>query len=161
MSTIREPGLDLLGATRALPGGSLVEVPADSPPSAVATRILLVDDDPSFVEMLQTALLDYDDFEVVGTALNGREAYERAVELKPALILMDVSMPLLDGVEATRLMQNLPDPPTVVLITGEEVEASDAAAYEAGAAAYLRKSDDLPMLIGVIVAVSRLAALPA
>ena len=111
--------------------------------------------------MLEAALLEHDDFTVVGTAENGREAYERAVELKPSLVLMDVSMPLLDGVGATRLMQKLPDPPTVVLITGEQVEASDAAAYEAGAAAYLRKSDDLPMLIGVIVAVSRLAALPA
>jgi DNA-binding NarL/FixJ family response regulator len=131
------------------------------PPSAVATRILIVDDDPSFVEMLETALLEHDDFTVVGTAENGREAYERAVELKPSVVLMDVSMPLLDGVGATRLMQRLPDPPTVVLITGEQVEASDSAAYEAGAAAYLRKSDDLPMLIGVIVAVSRLAALPA
>jgi hypothetical protein len=43
-------------------------------------------------------------------------------------------------------------------ITGEETEAIDAAAYEAGAAAYLRKCEDLPMLLGVIVAVSRLAA---
>jgi CheY-like chemotaxis protein len=71
---------------------------------------------------------------------------------------MDVSMPVVDGVEATRLIQGLDDPPAVVLITGEAAEATDAAAYEAGAAAYLRKSEDLPMLVGVIVALSRLAA---
>jgi DNA-binding NarL/FixJ family response regulator len=135
-------------------------VPADLPPSAL-TRILIVDDDQFFVEVLRTALLDHDDFEVVGTARNGQEAYDLAVELKPSVVLMDVSMPLLDGVEATRLIHGLPNPPAVVLITGDESEAADAAAYEAGAAAYLRKSEDLPMLVGVIVAVSRLAAAPA
>jgi DNA-binding NarL/FixJ family response regulator len=134
-------------------------VPADLPLSA-PTRILIVDDDAFFVEMLRTALLDRDDFVVVGTACNGREAYDLAAELKPSVVLMDVSMPVLDGVEATRLIHGLDDPPTVVLITGEETEATDAAAYEAGAAAYLRKSEDLPMLVGVIVAVSRLAAAP-
>jgi DNA-binding NarL/FixJ family response regulator len=135
-------------------------VPADLPQSAL-TRILIVDDDPSFVEMLRTALLDHDDFDVVGTARNGQEAYDLAVELKPSAVLMDVSMPVLDGVEATRLIHGMDDPPAVVLITGEETEATDAAVYEAGAAAYLRKSEDLPMLVGVIVAVSRLAATPA
>jgi two-component system, NarL family, response regulator EvgA len=130
------------------------------PPSA-PTRILIADDDPSFVEMLRTALLAHEDFEVVGTAGNGQEAYDCAVELKPSVVLMDVSMPVLDGVEATRLIHLLDDPPAVVLITGEEAKATDAAAYEAGAAAYLRKSEDLPLLVGVIVAVSRLAAAPA
>jgi DNA-binding NarL/FixJ family response regulator len=130
------------------------------PPSAL-TRILIVDDDPFFVEMLRTALLDHDDFEVVGTAQNGQEAYDLAVELKPSVVLMDMSMPLLGGVEATCLIHGLDDPPAVVLITGEDIEATDTAAYEAGAAAYLRKSEDLPMLVGVIVAVSRLAAAPA
>ena len=135
-------------------------MPADLPPSAL-TRILIVDDDPVFVEMLRTALLEHDDFEVVGTARNGQEAYELAVELKPSVVLMDVSMPVVDGVEATRLIHSLDDPPAVVLITGEDTEAIDTAAYEAGAAAYLRKSEDLPVLVGVIVAVSRLAAAPA
>src|SRR5262245_10739196 len=111
--------------------------------------------------MLRTALLDYEDFEVVGAACNGREAYDLAVQLRPSVVLMDVSMPVLNGVDATRLIKGMDDPPAVVLITGEETEATDAAAYEAGAAAYLRKSEDLPMLVGVIVAVSRLAAVPA
>jgi two-component system nitrate/nitrite response regulator NarL len=135
-------------------------VPADLPQSAL-TRILIADDDPSFVEMLRTALLDHEDFDVVGTASNGQEAYDCVVELKPSVVLMDVSMPVLDGVEATHLIHRLEDPPAVVLITGEETKATDAAAYEAGAAAYLRKSEDLLMLVGVIVAVSRLAATPA
>jgi DNA-binding NarL/FixJ family response regulator len=135
-------------------------VSADLPPSA-RTRILIADDDARFVEMLRTALLAHDDFEVVGTARNGREAYESAIQLNPSVVLMDVSMPVLGGVEATCLIHALPDPPAVVLITGEDSEATDAAAYEAGAAAYLRKSPDLPMLVGVIIAVSRLATAPA
>ena len=135
-------------------------MPADLPPSA-PTRILIADDDTAFMEMLRTALLDHEEFEVVGVARNGQEAYDRAVELKPSVVLMDVSMPVLNGIEATRLLHGLDDPPTVVLITGEEAEATDAAAYEAGAAAYLRKSEDLPFLIRVIVAVSRLTATPA
>jgi DNA-binding NarL/FixJ family response regulator len=134
-----------------------VYVPAALPPF-VPTRILIADDDAFFVEMLRTALLAHEDFEVVGTARNGQEAYDYAVELKPSVVLMDVSMPMVDGVQATRLIQGLDDPPAVVLITGEATEATDAAAYEAGAAAYLRKSEDLPMLVGVIVALSRLAA---
>jgi DNA-binding NarL/FixJ family response regulator len=137
-----------------------VEVPADLPQSAL-TRILIADDDALFVEVLRSALVDHGSFEVVGTAGNGQEAYDLSVELKPSVVLMDVSMPVLDGVEATRLIHRLDDPPAVVLITGEETGATDAAAYEAGAAAYLRKSEDLPMLVGVIVAVSRLAAAPA
>jgi DNA-binding NarL/FixJ family response regulator len=132
-------------------------VPAALSPSAL-TRILIADDDAFFVEMLRTALLVHEDFEVVGTACNGQEAYDRAVSLKPSIVLMDVSMPVLDGIEATRLIQGLDDPPTVVLITGEAAEAKDTAAYEAGAAAYLRKSKDLAMLVAVIVAISRLAA---
>lgn len=135
-------------------------VPADLPPSA-PTRILIADDDASFVEMLRTALLDHEDFEVVGVVGNGQDAYDHAVQLRPSVVLMDVSMPVLDGVEATRRIQSLDDPPAVVLITGEATEATDAAAYEAGAAAYLRKSEDLPMLVSVIVAVSRLAGAPA
>jgi DNA-binding NarL/FixJ family response regulator len=134
-------------------------VPADLQLCA-PTRIVIADDDVFFVEMLRTALLAHEDFEVVGTASNGQEAYDHAVELKPSVVLMDVSMPVLDGVRATRLIHSLVDPPAVVLITGEATEATDVAAYDAGAAAYLRKSEDLPMLVSVIVAVSRLAAAP-
>jgi CheY-like chemotaxis protein len=130
------------------------------PPPLDPTRIVIVDDDRVFVEMLHTALSEHDAFDVVGIAANGEEAMERVEELKPSLVLMDVTMPVLDGVEATRQMQELPEPPSVVLITGEDHDA-DTAAYEAGAVAYLRKTDDLPLLISVIVAVSRLSAAPA
>ena len=108
--------------------------------------------------MLRNALASHDEFDVVDLVENGAEAVESVRELKPGVVLMDVAMPLLDGIEATRRMRELDDPPTVVLITGEESRSNDKRAYEAGAAAYLRKSLELVAVIDVIVAVSRLSA---
>ncbi len=99
----------------------------------------------------------HDEFDVVGVVGNGAEAVASATSLKPTVVLMDVAMPVLDGIEATRQMRELPDPPTVVLITGEDVQSGDKRAYEAGAAAYLRKSQQLVSVIDVVVAVSRLS----
>jgi DNA-binding NarL/FixJ family response regulator len=129
-------------------------------PPVDRTRILIADDDRLFAEMLRNALACHDEFDVVSVVENGADAVEGTRALKPSLVLMDVAMPLLDGIEATRLMRDLDDPPTVVLITGEESESNDKRAYEAGAAAYLRKSQELVSVIDVIVAVSRLSAAP-
>ncbi len=129
-------------------------------PAADRTRILIADDDRFFAEMLRNALASHDEFDVVDLVENGAEAVESARKLKPGLVLMDVGMPLLDGIEATRRMRELDDPPTVVLITGEESESNDKRAYAAGAAAYLRKSQELVAVIDVIVAVSRLSVAP-
>jgi DNA-binding NarL/FixJ family response regulator len=137
----------------AMPPGSL------TPPAP--TRIVIADDDPLFVEMLQRLLGEHDQFDVVGTAANGAEAVCLAEELKPALVLMDITMPILDGVNAMREIRNLPAPPAVILITGETGEVSAHMAYDGGAAAYFRKTEDLPLLIGGILAVTELGASPA
>jgi DNA-binding NarL/FixJ family response regulator len=105
--------------------------------------------------MLQSTLAEHDQFEVVGTAANGAEAVSLVEELRPALVLMDVAMPVLDGVSAMQEIGSLPAPPAVVLITGEDGEVNAHTAYEGGAAAYLRKTEDLPLLIGVILAVTQ------
>lgn len=126
-------------------------------PPTDRTRILIADDDRSFAEMMRSALAMHDEFDVVGVVGNGAEAVASATSLKPTVVLMDVAMPVLDGIEATRQMRELPDPPTVVLITGEDVQSGDKRAYEAGAAAYLRKSQQLVSVIDVVVAVSRLS----
>jgi len=129
-------------------------------PPADRTRILIADDDRFFAEMLRSALSAHDEFDVVSVVENGAAAVDGARLLKPGLVLMDVGMPLLDGIEAARQMREFDDPPTVVLITGEESASNDKRAYEAGAAAYLRKSQELVSVIDVIVAVSRLSAAP-
>ena len=126
-------------------------------PPVERTRILIADDDRLFAEMLRSALAAHDWFEVVAVVENGERAVAGAGELKPSLVLMDVAMPVLDGIEATRQIRDLPDPPAVVLITGEESEGIDRSAYEAGANVYLRKSQDVVAVIDVVVAVSQMS----
>jgi DNA-binding NarL/FixJ family response regulator len=115
-------------------------------------RIVIADDDHLFARMARARLAERSEFEVVGIAENGREAVELADELEPDLVLMDVSMPVLDGVEASRLIHAAENPPAVVLMTGEDGEL-EARAYEAGAAGYLRKSAGLGAVVDVIIAV--------
>lgn len=119
---------------------------------------MIADDDPFFVQMLQAELAECDQLEVVGTAANGAKAVDLVSRLEPAVVLMDVAMPVLDGVNAMREIRNMEHPPAVVIITGREDEVNAHSAYQEGAQAYLRKSEDLPLLIGVVVAVSQLAA---
>jgi DNA-binding NarL/FixJ family response regulator len=130
-------------------------------PPSDRTRILIADDDRLFAQMLRRRLAMHDAFDVVGIADNGAEAIAQAKRLKPALVLMDVTMPMLDGIDATKEIRKLPDAPRVVLITGEDSESGENLAYEAGAAAYLRKSQELVSVIDAIVAVSRLSAAPS
>jgi DNA-binding NarL/FixJ family response regulator len=129
---------------------------SEVPPSG-RTRVLIADDDRLFAEMLRCALASQEGFDVVGLAANGAEAVAGTKSLKPTLVLMDVGMPCVDGIEATRQMRELSDPPTVVLITGDPSECGDKRAYEAGAAAYLRKTQQLVSVIDVVVALSRVA----
>ena len=118
-------------------------------------RIVIADDDPLFVEMLQASLSEQEVFTVVGTAATGAEAIDRVEELRPDIVLMDLAMPVLDGVNAMREIRKLPDCPAVVFLTSEEDEVHAHEAYRVGADAYLRKRKDMPLLIGVIVAVSQ------
>lgn len=105
-------------------------------------RVLLVDDQALFREGLRTLLSIWPDLEVVGEAGNGAEAVETAVALRPDVALMDLRMPVLDGVAATRrLRQELPDCKIIVLTTFDD----DEHVFEglrAGAVGYLLK--DVP-----------------
>ena len=105
-------------------------------------RLLLVDDQALFREGLRTLLSVWPDLEVVGEAGNGAEAVETAVALRPDVVLMDLRMPVLDGVAATRrLRQELPDCKIIVLTTFDDDEhVFDG--LRAGAVGYLLK--DVP-----------------
>jgi DNA-binding NarL/FixJ family response regulator len=119
-------------------------------------RIVVADDDPLFARMVRTHVSARPEFEVVGIATNGREAVELSEELAPDVVLMDVAMPVLDGIEAAEIMRDRVDPPAIVFVTGGD-EATDARAYKAGAAAYVRKPADLADLMDVVLAVSQFA----
>jgi DNA-binding NarL/FixJ family response regulator len=102
-------------------------------------KILLVDDQPLFREGLRTLLSVYPDFEVVGEAGNGQEAISLARSLLPTVALMDLQMPLLDGVEATRrLQEEQPDCRVIVLTTFDDDEMVFDG-LRAGAVGYLLK----------------------
>ncbi len=86
-------------------------------------RILLVDDQPLFREGLRTLLSVHSDFEVVGEAGNGEEALKLARSLLPSVVLMDLQMPVIDGVAATRrLKAEQPQCRVIVLTTFDDDE---------------------------------------
>jgi len=102
-------------------------------------RILLVDDQPLFREGLRTLLSVHPDFEVVGEAGNGEEAIRLVRSLLPSVVLMDLQMPVLDGVAATRrLHEEQPDCRVIVLTTFDDDEMVFDG-LRAGAVGYLLK----------------------
>ena len=108
-------------------------------PDSDVIRVLLVDDQPLFRTAIASLISGQDDLEVVGQAENGVIAVEKAHELRPDLVVMDVEMPVMGGVEATRLLhQQLPEVKVVMLTVSE----SDEHLFEAirnGAQGYLLK----------------------
>jgi DNA-binding NarL/FixJ family response regulator len=105
----------------------------------MAIKILLVDDQPLFREGLRTLLSVHRDFEVVAEAGNGEEAIRLARSLHPSVILMDLQMPVLDGVAATRrLHEELPSVRVIVLTTFDDDEMVFDG-LRAGAVGYLLK----------------------
>ena len=118
-------------------------------------RILIVDDHQLFTEGLR-ALLDEDPrFEVAGTAKTGREAVQTARSEPVDVVLMDMSMPVLDGPAATRRLLALDPAPHVIAVSGHTDELSRTAALEAGAAAFLSKRETHDKLAETIVEVCR------
>jgi DNA-binding NarL/FixJ family response regulator len=113
-------------------------------------RVLIVDDDTAFLEAVAALLATLEGVELVGTATDGDEAVERVRELQPDVVVTDVDMPRLDGVEAARLIR-LESPATqIVIVSGSEVRAHVLGAQTAGAVAYLRKENfalDLPVVL--------------
>ncbi len=102
-------------------------------------RILIADDHPLFRDGLRS-LLGAQGHEVVGEARNGREAIALAQQLSPDLVLMDVSMPELDGIAATRLLTAEMPNVKIVILTASEDDASLFDAIKAGAQGYLLKN---------------------
>lgn len=105
----------------------------------MSIRVLLADDQTLFREGLETLLSIHKDIQVVGQAVNGQDAVDQALKLRPDVILMDMQMPILNGIGATRrLKQSLPECRVIVLTTFDDKETIFDA-LRAGAVGYLLK----------------------
>jgi DNA-binding NarL/FixJ family response regulator len=104
-------------------------------------RVLLVDDIPAIRDMLRMLLGLEEGFEIVGEAANGLEAIQAAAELEPDLIVMDLHMPVMNGIEATRrITDNHPDI-KVVAFTSSDAPDMNRALEDAGVVAHLAKGE--------------------
>lgn len=111
-------------------------------------RALIVDDHPVTREGLRTALeLSEDAVVVVGEAASGEEAIEQARELTPDVVFMDVRMPGMDGIEATRRIREAAPETKVILITIDESRGAIAEAIQAGVSGYLLKDASADALV--------------
>ena len=106
-----------------------------------SVRVLIVDDQKPFREASNMVVEMTDGFEVVGEAENGEEAIAMALELQPDLVLMDVQMPGIDGIEATRRITQLDQPPRVLVMSTHESGSYEEPALAAGAIAFVPKSE--------------------
>jgi DNA-binding NarL/FixJ family response regulator len=118
-------------------------------------RIVLVDDQALFREGLRTILSLQRDFEIVGEAGNGFEAVQRCKALQPSVVLMDLRMPLLGGVEATRRVRALTSPPHVIVLTTFDDDEEVFDALRAGAVGYLLKDAPVEKLVEAVRAAFR------
>jgi two-component system, NarL family, nitrate/nitrite response regulator NarL len=118
--------------------------------AAGTVRVLIVDDHDLFVDALRALLETEQGIDVVATAPNGLEAVERVVELEPEVVLMDVSMPVLDGFEATRAIRKRAPSTRVLFVTGSNAEEDLERAREVGATGYISKDKIAAELVGAI-----------
>ena len=102
-------------------------------------RVLLVDDDPLVRSALSLMLGGQPDIAVVGEASDGAQALERVEALRPDVVLMDIRMPVMSGLEATRRLHLAPDPPHVVVLTTFDADDHVVSAVAAGADGFLLK----------------------
>ncbi len=129
----------------------------------MSIRLLIVDDQElvriGFALFLQTQ----DDLEVVGEAADGQQALARAQELRPDVILMDIRMPIMDGIEATARLRDLQldPPPRVLVLTTFDLDEYVYGALRAGAAGFLLKDAPRERLVDAIRVIHAGEALPS
>jgi len=115
-------------------------------------RVLLADDH-TIVRQGLRAILEADPaFEVVGEVSDGRDAVQLAQELRPDAVVMDIAMPGLNGIEATRKITAQPEPPRVIILSMYADVEHIVHALQAGASGYVRKQDADAELVGALLA---------
>src|SRR6202795_3121193 len=106
----------------------------------MSTRVLIVDDHPVLAEGLRYLIDAQPDLEVVGSAADGREAQRQAEDLQPDVVVMDISMPELNGIEATELILKRAPQVKIVILSMYSNQERVWRAFQAGARAYVLKN---------------------
>lgn len=110
-------------------------------------KIMLVDDDPLFRDGLRDIIAMEDDMMVVAEATDGRQAIEMAVSVRPDIILMDVSLPRIDGIEAARVISGRLASVNIIMLTVSNLDKHLFGAVKAGAVGYVTKNVSSEALI--------------
>jgi DNA-binding NarL/FixJ family response regulator len=122
------------------------------------TRVLLADDEALFVEALGLMLARDERIEVVGWARDGEEAVRLAETLEPDVVLMDIAIPVMDGVEASKRIRAANSNVHVLLLTGGDGDANMAKAQETGATGFITKNQAAAELTEAITEIAALAS---
>ena len=118
-------------------------------------RVLIADDHRLFAEALEAVLATEERIQVVGRAADGEEAVELARLLRPDVVALDISMPVMDGFEAAEALERLDDPPAVLMLTGSNAPADIDRARRVGAKGYITKDTIAATLVEAILAAAR------
>jgi two-component system chemotaxis response regulator CheY len=112
------------------------------------SHTILIADDSLFIREALCRFFEHEDFNVCGEAENGKEAVDKAQELHPDLILLDLSMPVMNGLEATRVLKRLMPEVPVIMYSAYGDSSTEKAARSAGAWALVSKSENISVLLG-------------
>lgn len=113
-------------------------------------RVVLVDDQALFRAGIRMLVASQPDMEVVGEAGDGREALSVVAGARPDVVLMDIRMPVMDGLAATAELLKQPNPPRVVMLTTFDLDEAAARAIQQGASGFLLKDADPEFLLAAI-----------
>ncbi|SEC12193.1 MULTISPECIES: response regulator [Microbacterium] len=113
-------------------------------------RVVLVDDQALFRAGVRMLLASQPDLDVVGEAADGREAIALVATTRPDVVLMDIRMPVMDGLTATAEILAQPDPPRIVMLTTFDLDEAAARAIRQGASGFLLKDADPEFLLAAI-----------
>jgi DNA-binding NarL/FixJ family response regulator len=117
------------------------------------TRILIADDHPVFRDGIRKLFDEQEDLEVVGQADDGEEAVSMAIELKPDLVIMDIMMPNVNGIEATKRIKAALPGTAILLVSGYSYDSYVLAALRAGASGFLSKGARSSEILSAVTAI--------